>query len=196
MSENAELPEGSTPVKKKSKLKFFVILLSLLLLLGGGGVGAYWFITQNPQLLASIFPSGDGESAASGGGAEGANGDAASTKDGEASGEGATGVTAVSATYSVNLPPLTINLADTGLTRYLRVGIDIEVSTQEAVTNIENQSAKIRDAIIILLSSKTYSNLASAEGKFQLKNEIAARINQILGMPRVIQVYFTDFVVQ
>ena len=29
-----------------------------------------------------------------------------------------------------------------------------------------------------------------------LKNEVAARLNQILGTPRVIRIYFTEFVVQ
>ena len=72
----------------------------------------------------------------------------------------------------------------------------VTVNPPDAVRDIQAQSAKIRDAIIILLSSKTYAELSSTEGKMQLKNEVAARLNQILGTPRVVRVYFTDFVVQ
>lgn len=94
------------------------------------------------------------------------------------------------------LPTVTVNLADAAGDRYLKVGMEVEVSSPDAVRDIQAQSAKIRDAIIILLSSKTYAELSSTEGKMQLKNEVAARLNQILGTPRVVRVYFTDFVVQ
>ena len=97
---------------------------------------------------------------------------------------------------NVALPTVTVNLADAAGDRYLKVGMEVEVSSPDAVRDIQAQSAKIRDAIIILLSSKTYAELSSTEGKMQLKNEVAARLNQILGTPRVVRVYFTDFVVQ
>ncbi len=185
-----ELPEGSAPVKK-SKIKRFVILFALLLLLGGGGFGAYWFISNNPELLESIFPSDDSE-----GGEESGEGSEKNPENAGADGSTPSTTIQTAPTHLVSLPPLTINLADTGVSRYLRVGIDIEVSNKDAIAIIENQSARIRDAIIILLSSKTYESLATTEGKFQLKNEIASRINQIIGTPRVLQIYFTDFVVQ
>ncbi len=95
----------------------------------------------------------------------------------------------------VTIPTVTINLADTDSIRYLKVGFDIEVSTEDAAKALEDQKARIRDSIIILLSSKTYAELSSTEGKLKVKNEISTRLNQILGVPRVVQIYFNEFVI-
>lgn len=74
--------------------------------------------------------------------------------------------------------------------------MEVEVSTPDAVRELDAQAPKVRDAIIILLSGKTYAELSTADGKMLLKNEVAARLNQILGTPRVVRIYFTEFVVQ
>jgi flagellar FliL protein len=55
---------------------------------------------------------------------------------------------------------------------------------------------KVRDAINLLLSSKTYADLATMESKILLKNEIVERLNQILGGSKVTRVYFTEIVIQ
>ena len=95
----------------------------------------------------------------------------------------------------VQLPSITVNLRDIAYDRYLRLGIEVEVSNPEAVREIQQNQARIRDALILLLSSKTSADLATAEGKLELKEQIAARINHILGTPRVIRIYYTDFVI-
>ena len=61
---------------------------------------------------------------------------------------------------------------------------------------LENNNARIRDAIIMLLAGRTVADLTSPDGKIMLKAEVAARLNQILGAQRVVRVYFTDFVVE
>lgn len=194
---NEELPEGQEKPKKSKK--GLLIIFALILLLGGGGFGAYWFLTQNPDIVDAIFKGEQAEKTE----AEKtetaekpAEGEAPKTEEGKASPEQQASSSAVPPTHLVSLPAVTINLADTGSARYLNVGIDIEVSSKEAVQAIEKQSAKIRDAIIILLSGKTYQSLSSTSGKIQIKNEIASRVNQILNSPQVLQVYFTDFVVR
>ena len=64
------------------------------------------------------------------------------------------------------------------------------------LTDIADHTARIRDAVIMLLAGKTYNDISSPDGKVLLKAEVAARLNQILGAQRVIRVYFTDFVVE
>ncbi len=175
---------------KKSKAKSIVIILALLLLIGGGGFAAYWFLSQgDSSILDSLFSSEPKEKPEPQVMGSPTNETLTPTSKPAVASAG-------TPTHLVSLPVLTVNLADTGTSRYLRVGIDVEVSTEPASEEIKSQSAKIRDAVIILLSSKRYENISTAGGKFQLKNEIVARINQILGVPRVIQIYFTDFVVQ
>ncbi len=178
----ANPPELPAAPKKKSKFKLIMILIALLLLLGGGAGGFWWFTMRDP---GSPMPS-----------LSDLAGKSASAETSPAAPQAKDVAPPVSSTKLVSLPTVTVNLADTASARYLKVGMDVEVSTPEAVAEIQAQTARIRDAIIILLSSKTYAALASAEGKIQLKNEVASRLNQILGTPRVVRIYFTDFVVQ
>jgi flagellar FliL protein len=50
--------------------------------------------------------------------------------------------------------------------------------------------------MIELLSSKTYSELATLHGKERLKSEIMIRLNSILKTGSVKNVFFTEFVMQ
>lgn len=55
----------------------------------------------------------------------------------------------------------------------------------------------IEDAVTTVLSSKTYADLASSEGKDQAKKEIKDRVQRLIGdAEHVTNVYFTEFVVQ
>ena len=61
---------------------------------------------------------------------------------------------------------------------------------------IDQYKPLINDSVLILLSSKTYNELGTVEGKIQLKQELIMRMNQVLGGPMVKKIYFTEFVVQ
>lgn len=93
------------------------------------------------------------------------------------------------------LPEFVVNLSDPSGKRYLKLGMEVEVNA-DVSREIAAQSAKIRDAVIMLLAGKSFADVSSPEGKVLLKAEVAARLNQILGAQRVVRVYFTDFVVQ
>ena len=168
--------------KGSGKFKVVLIIIILLILLIGGAISFWWFQLREPGA-----PIRNGTTQAPPVAQE-ATSDAADSAP-------ATDIPRP-VVNNVALPTVTVNLADAAGDRYLKVGMEVEVSSPDAVRDIQAQSAKIRDAIIILLSSKTYAELSSTEGKMQLKNEVAARLNQILGTPRVVRVYFTDFVVQ
>ena len=56
--------------------------------------------------------------------------------------------------------------------------------------------AQIKDALLLLLSSKTYADLASIANKLALKTEIVSRMNQVMNDAFITQVYFTEFVIQ
>lgn len=178
-------PEVPAP-KRKSKLKIIIIILVLIVVLIGGAVSFWWFQLREP--VAPVFSNGTTAQPA------GALAEGAGVSAGSAS-AAATDIPRATVNL-VALPTVMVNLSDAAGDRYLTVGMEVEVSSPEAIQEIQRQNAKIRDSIIILLSSKTYADLASAEGKMQLKNEVAARLNQILGTPRVVRIYFTQFVVQ
>lgn len=187
MATKDKAPEPAPAPKRKSKFKIVLIILVLLIALIGGAIAFWWFQLREPSAPA---PASNAAATAPAGSEHGAP---AVVEGGAPAPAGDLPRPALS---TVSLPKVMVNLADAAGDRYLTVGMDVELSSPDAAQEIQNQSAKIRDAIIILLSSKSYASLATAEGKLQLKNEVASRLNQILGTPRVVRIYFTEFVVQ
>lgn len=157
--------------KKSGKMKW-VILAVLLLLLAGGGAAAYWFL-MGPGAASDDAPQEQTQA-----------GDDPATPEAEFIPE------------IVTLQPFIVNLADPLGRRFLRMTLDVEVVNGDAVAVVQGATSRIRDAIILLLAGKSFTDLASMEGKITLKNEIVERLNQIIGGGRVSNVYFTEFVVQ
>ncbi len=96
----------------------------------------------------------------------------------------------------IAIEPFVLNLSDHG--RYLKLTIQFEISDEVHTELIENKTPHLRDTIITLVSSKSLGSISSAEGKFQLKDELLFRANQIMGMEKDIlkNLYFTEFVMQ
>jgi len=91
---------------------------------------------------------------------------------------------------------LIVNLMDGNGERYLKVAIQIEVSNQDCVSEMDILKPKITDSMLGLLSSKTYKEIADFEGKQRLRNEISVRLNGYLTKGEVRRVYFTEFLIQ
>ncbi|WP_054031322.1 flagellar basal body-associated FliL family protein [Desulfatitalea tepidiphila] len=91
---------------------------------------------------------------------------------------------------------LIVNLADQGGKRYLRITMELELSAPEVMEEINNRMPQLRDAILMVLPSKQYSDIGSTEGKIALRDELIAKINGILKKGTVTTIYFTEFVVQ
>jgi flagellar FliL protein len=92
--------------------------------------------------------------------------------------------------------PFVVNLNDAGGPKFLKVSIQLELANTALMDKAKAKSPQIRDAVITLLTSKSSESLFPPEGKLQLKDEINARMNQILGSNSVKNVYLTDFVMQ
>jgi len=80
--------------------------------------------------------------------------------------------------------------------KYLKLGVILGIGSEKQIPEIEQYKPLINDSVLILLSSKTYTELGTVEGKIQLKQELIMRLNQVLGTPMVKKIYFTEFVVQ
>lgn len=98
----------------------------------------------------------------------------------------------------IALPSFIVNLNDsTGLgKRYLKITMQLEVPDQEQVLRVGQNKTQMRDAILMLLSSITFEDINTLEGKLELKQALIQRLNQILGERAIDQLYFTEFVVQ
>lgn len=94
------------------------------------------------------------------------------------------------------MEPFLVNLADTEQPRYLKVRIDVESDKQKVDEEYAKRLPQLRDAILTILSNKTYQEIFDSEGKKKLKDEIISKVNQLLSTFKVKSIYFTDFVVQ
>jgi flagellar protein FliL len=156
--------------KKGGKLKLIILALVVLGVLGGGGFAAWKFFLQ-PKA----------EDAAENATAEGA---------GEHKVEAETGG------QLVTLDSFVVNLSDPMGRRYLKTTLDVEVANAAAAAELTAAMPKVKDTLLLLLSSKSFADISSMDKKIELKNDIVSRLNQIIGKNKVRNVYFTEFVVQ
>ena len=89
-----------------------------------------------------------------------------------------------------------VNLADKDADRYLKINIVLEIENEQVKMELEKRLPQIKDAITTLLITKTSEDLKTAEGMELLKEEIIKRVNALLPLGGVKNVYFTEFVIQ
>ena len=94
----------------------------------------------------------------------------------------------------VPLETFIVNLSGSKGRRIAKVNMELELQGPQVQIEIEKRKAQIRDIIIIILSSKTYDEVAQREGKDGLKNEIKDTLNAFLTKGKVLNVYFTEFI--
>ena len=95
-----------------------------------------------------------------------------------------------------SLDTMIVNLADHGGKRYLRVTMALELSDPESVATIESRLPQVRDAVLMILPTKTYDDVSTTDGKITLRNQVMEKINTLMTKGRVTNIYFTEFVVQ
>jgi len=152
-----------------SKLFVILVIANLVITLGVAGFVAFDYFTR-PD-LASMMPAGT----------------ATGTEEGTQPPEPA-------AVYTFE--PFIVNLMDSANIRYVKLNMEVELSSSDVIAEIEEKKPALRDMVISLLSNRTYSELLGVRGKTQLREELLRRMNQILASGTVTRIYFTEFVVQ
>lgn len=94
----------------------------------------------------------------------------------------------------VPLETFIVNLSGSKGRRIAKVNMELELQGDQVQVEIDKRKAQIRDIIIIILSSKTYDEVAQREGKDGLKNEIKDTLNAFLTKGKILNVYFTEFI--
>ncbi|MCX7823007.1 MAG: flagellar basal body-associated FliL family protein [Syntrophobacterales bacterium] len=89
-----------------------------------------------------------------------------------------------------------VNLADPGGKRYLKVTMQLELDNQKVLEEISKETPRIRDIILTILSSKEFDDISTLPGKNALKRELVTKLNASLRTGRVLNIYFTEFLVQ
>lgn len=163
--------EDVKPKKKKGKLKW-VLLLLLILLLGGGTAGGwYYFFSDLPGSKRASEESGGAQPQT-------------------------VKIPSAPNLQTAMLDTFLVNLADPLGKRYIKVTFEVELADPKVAEELARQRPKIRDSVIMLLSSKTFADLAPPQSKDELKVEIVNRLNLILGGPKITRVFITDIVIQ
>ena len=93
------------------------------------------------------------------------------------------------------LDPFLANLADEGNSRYLKMAIQVEF-VGEPPAYFDARLPQIRDVILTLVTSKTFADIRTPEGKERLREDVIDRINHVVAQEAVKSVYFTEFIVQ
>lgn len=94
----------------------------------------------------------------------------------------------------IPLEKFIINLAGSKGRKLASVSIELEVKGPAVQEEIDKRKAQVRDIIIIILSSKTYEEVSTREGKDNLRNEIKDTINSFLVKGKISNVFFTEFI--
>ncbi len=155
--------------RKGGKKKFIIFLLFILLLLGGGGAAAYKFLVLDKTKEEK-------------------------EKKAEKIVEEIKNVEDLGVQFDVGT--FIVNLQDKDADRYLKISIVLDVQDEKIKAELDKRLPQVKDAITTLLFTKSSSELRTAEGIEELKEEILKRINAILPIGGVKNVYFTDFVIQ
>ena len=187
MSEKEEPKEGSEAPKPKSKKKLIIIIVAVLLLVGGG---------------AGFFLMSGGEE------------------------EIKEEVEEIKVFKTIKLDPFIVNLSEAKSFLKVAILIEYDETLLNKLTggsaaggsghggggggggaappeggfppSMIEKEARIRDRIISILSAKSPSDVLSVIGKQNLKDELIESLNEVIELPEpvIVNIYFTEFIVQ
>ncbi|MDD5088268.1 MAG: flagellar basal body-associated FliL family protein [bacterium] len=96
----------------------------------------------------------------------------------------------------VMLDEFVVNPAETAGRRFLAVKIGLETTALESDKLFESKAPLIRDAVISLLASKPFEQLANVQYRDTLKDEVKVIVNEQFADDPVSRVLFTGYVLQ
>ena len=168
-----EAEEAPAP-KKKSKRWLIIGIVVAVLVLAGGGAAAWYFLRDKEKEPAA---------------APGAPA-AADKKAADAS----------KPPTFVTLDAFTVNLQQENGDHFLQTGIVVQVTDSKAADAMKTYMPIIRSKLLLLLSSKTPSELASLDGKKKLVAELIATVRESLPGTTpdrgIENAYISSFVIQ
>ncbi len=168
MADEKNATEDELEIKPKSSKMGLIVIVNLVLV---GAVLAYIFVFNKP----------DPEPAAA---------------EGQASQEDVPPAPAGEHGPLLKLNDFIVNLADREANRYLKLGLALEMADDDTMKQVTEREPVVRDTVIQLISSLTYKQVRTPQGKKELRKSLQNRLTDVLGRGRVRGVYFTEFVVQ
>ena len=174
--EAVEEPVPEKPQKSGAILKILLIVLLALVSSAGGGLVTFMLVKRTLNVNAEAKP--------------------ADKKD-EDEREKIAKMLEKSAVLP--LEPFVVNLADPEAPRYLRIKVSLMVDDKSKSKELADNQAlqlKVRDIILQSLTAKTSHDIINEEGKNKLRHEIQEKISVYFQQPKLVDVMFTEFVIQ
>jgi flagellar FliL protein len=97
----------------------------------------------------------------------------------------------------VGLDDIIVTLAgDSRRPHYLRININLEVKDKLTAEAVRIRLPQMRDVVIMALSEKSVEDLSKPGGKMNLRAEIFRRLDESISGGKLMNVYFSDLVIQ
>jgi flagellar FliL protein len=97
----------------------------------------------------------------------------------------------------VGLEDIIVTLAgDSRRPHYLRININLEVKDKVTAEGVKMRLPQMRDVVIMTLSEKSLEDLSKPGGKMNLRAEIFKRLDDSISGGKLMNVYFSDLVIQ
>lgn len=156
--------------KKKSPVMLIGILAGVLVLLLGGSFFLVTKLTAQPAAEA---------------GAEEEGGHKAEKKKGKE---------AKVEKYEVK--DLILNTGDGSSARFVKIGLALEIDDPKLAKELEEKEYRVRDLLINLVGHRTAVELANADVREELRGQILDELNASVGDGHIVEVFFSDFIIQ
>jgi flagellar basal body-associated protein FliL len=86
-----------------------------------------------------------------------------------------------------------VNVASDQGPKFLQTQMELELSDPALEDEVSRKKAALRDAIIVMLSSRPYKELRAPNGLKKLRMDLVRAVNSNLSTGKVKEIYFTDF---
>ena len=94
------------------------------------------------------------------------------------------------------LEPFTVKIANQTNNSIVKMTMEAELASPAFVEKAKSKTPALRDAVLMLVSSKTIGDLNSPANRLQLKDELNVKFNEVLGDSAVSNIFITDFIMQ
>ena len=195
--------EKAAPPPKSGNMKLIIIVVVAMLIGGVGAFGALKVLgggSSAPveETTEEVTEETETEEAIEAPKRDGEEKDAPKKgkDDAEEKGEGKEGEEEVFMPQNIELKPFVANLGSSGGRKFLKLTMSVEVDTLELSDEVNQKMPQFRDTILLLLSSLSYDDIATLDGKQRLRNQVLNRINSQLSTGKVKNIYFSEFVMQ
>ncbi len=174
--EELELAEGDKGGKGGGRAKLIAIIVLSVLLAVGLSVGATLYFTGVlGQGQAGNEPPAEEQ-------------------------EEAAGPEKAPARYLSLDPEFIVNFEDQSRVSYLQVELEVMARSQEPLDVLTRHMPRVRNDILLLLSSQRFESISTTAGKEALRRQILEHLQKVVeeetGEPGVEAVYFTSFIMQ